>query len=232
MKKFKLLIASTILAFTSFGQMSIYDQETYNQSNPLDCEAIAAGGVNFVDQGGNYDPGMDEYAVFCPNLSMGTKVSIAFATNIGYEYDIHPSDTLYVYDGFNTSAPLLGAFNSGTNPNGFNVAATFQNNPSGCLTVRFRSDAANQGTGWIAKVACGDLPQPFTPHMEAFKNTNTVNDLNPIDTGYVNICQGDSVLLVAKPDFPYSSLVTGSGYYQHADSTKFKWSVAGFGNLP
>ena len=118
---------------------------------------------------------------------------------------------MYVYDGFSTAAPLLGAFNSGTNPNGFNVQASFQNNPSGCLTVRLRSDAASEGTGWVAKVACGDLPQPIVPHLEAFVNGHTTNDLNPIDTGYVNVCLGDSVLLVAKPSVPYAEEVTGTG---------------------
>jgi len=231
MKKIKLLLASTFLAFTSFGQMSIYDQEAYNQTTPLDCGTLAAGGVNFVDQGGNYGPNMDEYVVFCPDLNQGSKVSIAFAINIGYEFNIDPTDTLYIYDGFNFAAPLLGAFNSGTNPNGFNVQASFANNTSGCLTARFRSDGSAEGTGWIAKVACGDLPQPIQPHLEAFVNGGTTNALNPIDTGYVNVCLGDSVLLVAKPIFPYSEENAGTGYSQTVDNCTYTWAIGGVGTL-
>ncbi len=231
MKKLQLLLASSLLTFMSFGQMSIYDGETYNQSSPLDCSLLGGQITNFVDQGGNYPAGLDEYAVFCPDLAQGSKVSIAFAINIGYEFDIHPTDTLYIYDGFNTAAPLLGAFNSGTNPMGFNVQASFENNPSGCLTARFRSDGANEGTGWVAKVACGDLVQPIIPHLEAFVNDNTTNDLYPIDTGYVNVCLGDSVLLVAKPSFPYAEEVTGTGYSQTLDNATYTWAIGGVGTL-
>lgn len=231
----KTLFSSLLLlfiGFTSYGQMSIYDGNTYNQSNPLDCGALAAGGTNFIDQGGNYPANLDEFAVFCPDLNQGSKVSIAFAINIGYEFDIHPSDTLYIYDGPSTASNLLGAFNSGTNPMGFNVQATFANNPSGCLTARLRSDGSNEGTGWIAKVACGDLPQPIEPHLEAFVNGSATNALNPIDTGYVNVCLGDSVLLVAKPIFPYAEEITGTGYSQTTENATYTWAIGGVGTLP
>ena len=180
--KLKQLIAGLVsLCFAGFAsaQMSIYDND-YDQANPLDCGTLAIGGTNFVDMGGNYLPSTDETIVFCPDLAQGSKVSIAFATNIGYEFNIDPTDTMYIFDGPSITAPLLGAFNSGTNPTGMNVQASFANNPSGCLTVRFRSDAATQGTGWIAKVACGDLAQPFVPHLEAFVNGSAVNVLNPM----------------------------------------------------
>ncbi|NBX38537.1 MAG: hypothetical protein EBR54_03865 [Flavobacteriia bacterium] len=110
----------------------------FPQANPLNCGAIIppAGGTNFSDGPGNYTPNMNEVITFCPDLTQGSKVSIAFATNIGFTFNIDPSDTLYVYDGPTTASPLIGAYNSGTNPTGFFVQASFQNNPSGCLTLR------------------------------------------------------------------------------------------------
>jgi subtilisin-like proprotein convertase family protein len=225
----------SLLAIFAFGaaqaQMSIYDND-YDQMNPLDCGALAVGGVNFIDMGGNYQPNTDETIVFCPDLTQGSKVSIAFATNIGYQFDIHPTDTLYIYDGPSIASNLLGAFNSGTNPTGMNVQASFANNPSGCLTTRFRSNGANEGTGWIAKVACGNLAQPFVPHLEAFVNGSPTNVLNPIDTGYVDICLGDSILLVAKPQFPYSLENTSTGYSQNATNCNYSWTIGGLGTLP
>src|SRR5690606_29382 len=116
---------------------------------------------------------------------------------------IDPTDTLYIYDGPNTSAPLLAAVNSGTDPGGLFVQASFENNPSGCLTFQFVSDGANENVGWDAHLGCGDLFQPFEPHIEAFKNGVGANVLNPLDTGYVDVCFGDSILFVAKPIFPY-----------------------------
>ncbi|AEA45286.1 proprotein convertase P-domain-containing protein [Fluviicola taffensis] len=228
----KLLLAIGILTtgFTSFSQMTISDAD-YVGVNQLNCTALSAGGLNFIEMAGNYAPNFSDTITFCPDLSQGTKVSIAFATNIGYEFDIHPSDTLYIYDGPNTSAPLLTASNSATNPTGGNWQATFLNNPSGCLTVRFKSDAINEGTGWLAKVACGNLAQPYYPHLEAFVNGNPQNQINPIDTGYVNVCLGDSILFVAKHLFPYSFESTGHGYLQNLNNINYNWTISNVGPL-
>lgn len=231
MKAIKLFLLFLFAGFGVEAQMSIYDND-FDQSHPLNCDSLAPLGTNFVDQGGNYSSNMNETITFCPNLAMGSKVSIAFGTNIGYEFNIDATDTLYVYDGPTTASPLLGAFNSVTNPTGMNVQASFTNNPSGCLTVQFVSDAATEGTGWIAKVACGDLPQPFYPHIEAYVNNGTTNVLNPLDTGYVNVCLGDSILLVAKPQFPYSLENTGTGYSQTAANSTYIWNIGGVGTLP
>lgn len=227
--KFALIAITGLFSTTALAQMSIYDND-FDVSNPLNCDSLAtASTTNFVDMGGNYMPNMDEVITFCPDLTQGSKVSITFATNIGFEFDIHPTDTIYIYDGPNTSAPLLGAYNSGTNPNGFNVQASFVNNPSGCLTVRFVSDGANEGTGWIANVACGDAPQPFYPHLEAYVNGVGSNVINPIDTGYIDVCFGDSILLVAKPLFPYSLENTGTGYSQNVNNCDYTWTIGGVG---
>jgi subtilisin-like proprotein convertase family protein len=232
-RKFCLLTLLSLFFVTgAHAQYSIYDDD-FDQNNPLNCDSLGAiDGTNFVDMGGNYLPNMDETITFCPDLAQGTKVSLAFATNIGYEWNVDGTDTLYVFDGPSITSPLLGMHNSVTDPNGFFEVASFANNPSGCLTVRFRSDAAVQGTGWIAKVACGDMPQPFFPHIEAFVNGQGPNALNPIDTGYVNICFGDSVLFVAKPDFPYSFENTGAGYSQTADNASYNWTIGGVGTIP
>lgn len=230
MRKLLLAITSLCTGFVSYSQMTILDAD-YVGANKLNCTALSAGGLNFMDMNGNYIPNLDETVTLCPDLTQGTKVSIAFATNIGYEFDIHPSDTLYIYDGPTTSAPLLAAVNSGTNPTGGNWQASFQNNTSGCLTVRFKSDGADGGTGWLAKVACGNLAQPYYPHLEAFVNGDPQNRLNPIDTGYVNVCLGDSILFVAKPLFPYSLEATGFGYSQNVDSLTYNWNISTIGAM-
>jgi subtilisin-like proprotein convertase family protein len=228
-----LSILFVALAHLGFSQvtLTIADPD-YNQTNPLNCAGIVpTGGTNFIDGVGNYLPNTDQTLVLCPDLAQGSKVSISFATNIGFEFDIHPTDTLYVYDGPSTSAPLLGAYNSGTNPVGFFVQASFANNPSGCLTLRFRSNGANEGTGWVANVACGDPPQPIEPHIEAFKNGVGTNVLNPLDTGYVDLCFGDSVLLTATPLFPYSLENTNTGYSQTVANCNYTWTIGGVGQF-
>ena len=232
----KLILRSILFVFAFISSVNAQVTLTltgpdYNSTNPLNCSGIVpTGGTNFIDGAGNYAPNMNETLVLCPDLTQGSKVSIAFATNIGFEWDVHPTDTLYIYDGASTAAPLLGAYNSGTNPVGLFAQASW-NNPTGCLTLRFKSNGANEGTGWVANVACGNPPQPIVPHVEAFKNGGGNNIMNPLDTGFVDLCPGDSVLLKALPGFPYSLENTNTGYSQTNNNCTFTWTIGGVGQF-
>jgi subtilisin-like proprotein convertase family protein len=223
-------IAISSIALNSFSQLTLSDPD-YNQSNPLDCSGIIpASATNFTDGAGNYLPNQKDTIVFCPDLTQGSKVSIAFATNIGFTWNVDPSDTLYVFDGPNTSSPLIGAYNSGTNPLSFFVQASW-NNPTGCLTLVFHSNGSGEGTGWDANVACGNPQQPFFPHIEAYKNGSGLNVLNPLDTGYVDVCFGDSILFIAKPLFPNAFEVNGYGYSQNVNNCNYQWTIGGIGQF-
>ena len=232
MKQFIFSALTIILGFSLNSQILLTGPD-YPTSNPLNCSAIIppAGGTNFSDGPANYLPNMNEVITFCPDLTQGSKVSIVFATNIGFTFDVHPTDTLYVYDGPSIASPLLGAYNSGTNPNGFFVQASFQNNPSGCLTLKFKSNGTSEGTGWDANVACGNPQQPFFPHIQAFINGVGANALNPIDTGYVDICFGDSILFVSTANFPYAAELTNTGYSQNANNCSYQWTIGGIGQF-
>lgn len=234
MKSF-LLFNFLLAAFAfnhSFAQLTLSDPD-YDAANPLDCAGIVPGGgsgTNFIDGGANYLPNTYEILVLCPDLNQGSKVSIAFATNIGFTWNVDASDTLYVFDGPNISSPLLGAYNSATDPNGFFVQASWSN-PSGCLTLLFVSDGAIEGTGWDANVACGNTYQPFEPHIEAYLNGAGSNILNPLDTGYVDMCFGDSIMFVAKPLFPNSFEVNGFGYSQNVNNCNYEWTISNIGQF-
>lgn len=213
-------------------QQLLLTDPDYDQNNPLDCAGIAVqgGGTNFEDGAGNYAPNTNDTLVLCPDLMQGSKVSVAFATNAGFVWDVDASDTLYVYDGPNTSSPLIGAYNSSTDPNGFFAQASWSN-PTGCLTLVFISNGQNEGAGWAANVACGDPPQPFIPHIEAFINGTGPNVVNPLDTGYIDVCFGDTIMLVSNPDFPNSFETNGYGYSQNNNNCTFDWTISGIGQF-
>ncbi|MDG1147884.1 MAG: gliding motility-associated C-terminal domain-containing protein [Crocinitomicaceae bacterium] len=218
----------------TFGQSVLMGDEGYLQTNPADCATFGIGSNNFFDDGNgaNYSANFNDTTVFCPDLNLGTKMTMTFAINAGFEFDVDGSDSIYVFDGPDVSAPLLGVHNSVTDPMGFAYTASWSN-PSGCLTVVFVSDGANEGTGWNANVQCGNQAQPFEPHVEAFINGQGVNVLNPLDTGFVDVCFGDSVLLVATPVFPHSLENTGYGYSQNVNSTiSFDWYITDGGTYP
>ena len=237
MKKFIKSLAVCLFAMTtlnSFGQIVLMGDPGYSEANPADCSTFGVGAQNFYDDGSaaNYSANFNDTTVFCPDLTLGTKMTLTFAINAGFEFNVDPSDSIYVYDGPDTSSPLLGVHNSGTDPNGFAYTASW-NNSSGCLTVVFISDAGpSEGSGWIANAQCGNPNQPFEPHIEAFINGVGANALNPIDTGFVDVCFGDSVLLVAKPIFPNSLESTGFGYSQNLTNVDFDWYISDGGTYP
>ncbi|MBL6660764.1 MAG: T9SS type A sorting domain-containing protein [Crocinitomicaceae bacterium] len=73
------------------------------------------------------------------------------------------------------------------------------------------------------------INQPFDPHMEAYVNGSTVNALTPLDTGFVDVCLGDSILFVSTPNFYNSLENTGTGYSQDVNfNIDFEWTI---GNL-
>lgn len=59
-------------------------------------------------------------------------------------------DTLWLYDGSNTDAPLIGAYTGTTSPG--NIIAT-----SGSFTLRFKSDGATNLPGFVARYTCNEM---------------------------------------------------------------------------
>ena len=230
---FALLVSLTFL-IRSHAQTVTMGDDGFPEANPMDCDNFGLVGTNFEDPGGggNYPANFNDTTVFCPDLNLGTKATITFAINAGFEFDVDGSDFIWVYDGPNTNAPLLGIHNSVTDPTGFTYQASW-NNPSGCLTVVFISDGAVEGTGWLANASCGNQFQPFEAHMEAFVNGVGLDAINPTDTGFVDICFGDSILFVAKPIFPNSLDSTGYGYSQNIDlDIDFEWNITDGNSYP
>lgn len=211
-----------------FGQFNITGPN-YPPSSPVNCATNSdINVVNFFDDGGAanpYAPGQTHTVTICPDIPNGTpKIQGSFGGQ-GFSWDVHPSDTLYVYDGPDANSPLLGAYNNGNAPTGFGAVASWTN-PTGCLTFVFVSDGTNQGAGWAANIACAAPPQDIEMHIEAFINGTGGNAMFPLDTGYVDICQGDSVLFVAKPNFPYSFENTGVGYSQTLTNIDYLWEFS------
>jgi hypothetical protein len=69
--------------------------------------------------------------------------------------------------------------------------------------------------------------------IEAYINGVGPNALNPLDTGFVDVCFGDSILFVAKPIFPHSLETTGYGYSQNVNTNiDFDWEITDGGTYP
>lgn len=107
----------------------------------------------FYDSGGPtaaYQNNENYTMTFLP-ATPGSAIRVTFeefSTESGYDY-------LYIYNGINTSAPLIGTYQGTTSPG--TVTAT---NSQGALTFRFTSDASVTPDGWAATVSCYSTQVP------------------------------------------------------------------------
>ncbi len=118
---------------------NIYPGTGYPYSCGVDTLTGAQG--SFEDGSGgisNYTGNLDCTWLIAPEDSVK---NITLSFNL---FDVHTSDSLYVYDGSDVTAPLLGVFNGTTLP----VALTSTSNR---LFVRFVSDAIDHASGWQAE---------------------------------------------------------------------------------
>lgn len=86
-------------------------------------------------------------------------------------------DFLYVYDGPDTDAPLLGAYSGTENPGPFTSTAQ-----GGSLTFEFISDPFENGAGWNATVSCAlSLKENVFTNLQYFPNptSGTVTITSP-----------------------------------------------------
>jgi gliding motility-associated-like protein len=228
----KILLATLffVASFTAICQPILITGADLDTLNQFDCAANTTAAPNFFDSGNagtNYGNNENEEITVCPDFGNGSNtLGVTFGINGAFTFGVHASDTIFVYDGPNTTFPLLGAHNSDTDPNGFNHIASFGINPTGCLTFVFKSDAVNDSTGWEANISCLNLPQPFTAHMIGQLSGTGPDAINPTDTGYIDICLGDSILFTATGNYPFDSTTTGHGYVQDSTTVTYEWNFS------
>lgn len=238
MKKSILLYTTVLFGFSLNAQILVSDPDR-DVNNPCDCAASFTDNStpNFYDTGGSgsdYGNNENEVITFCPDNG-GSKITLFFGTNAGFTWDVDATDFVNVFDGPSTASPLLVSANSTTHPTGISAGVTTASwsNTSGCLTVQFISDGAGTGTGWEANISCGTPWQPMQLHTSAYIGVGEANGEGDLiddmtnklitgaqpDTGYVNVCLGDSIMFVNSTVYPYEpggqlGADAGGGYNQ------------------
>ena len=147
---------------------------------------------------------------FCSNNATNTHIKLYFWT-----FDIDASDTLFIYDGPNTTSPLIGAYNNDNSLFLFPVNATAAN-PSGCLTVQFKSDGASTGPGWDAEIFCVIACQTVISGIDS-----AAMSPHPSDSMYIDICYGDTIDFVGTGIFPQNNII----YSQSNATSTFTWNL-------
>ena len=168
----KLIYTLFLISLTQFG----YSQCIYS----------------FTDNGGatgNYLPNSNMTYTICPLIIDG------FVTVTFTEFNTEPEhDGLYVYDGNTIAAPQIASSNgAGFVPGG--QSGSFWGNtipgpftsttPGGCLTFVFKSDSANQNSGWLAySDACETPSSGFKLNAFLDANNNGIKDSGENDAPF------------------------------------------------
>ncbi|HBF87013.1 MAG TPA: hypothetical protein DDX39_00115 [Bacteroidales bacterium] len=155
---------------------SVFATSNFTTSALLPSYTSTACIGKFTDTGGEnnlYDHNEDYTFTIAPTGA--TKISISFS-----QFDCEAGyDTLWVYDGSNTSSPLIGAFNGTVSP-GTIVSS------GGSLTFYFWSDYATVTDGWVANWIsiggnCNINPTTEIASLEDWQTDNFTVDFTDTD---------------------------------------------------
>jgi hypothetical protein len=186
---YRAAVTNGCTSYSSTSSISFSCPDIIHPSSGTNSTTIQCGGsYSYRDPGntGNYSNNLNGLLTICPS-SPGQYVNVnftSFNTEASYDY-------VYVFDGYDAHAPLLGVY-AGNNALLGNVKAT-SSNSSGCLSFRFFSDGATTTSGWEANVTCSGTPSAITP-------TTNIEDCQ----GAVVVC-GDASLVGG---------TTGGGYHE------------------
>lgn len=204
-------LALGLITATAFAQISIADEGMVE---------IECGPVTFLEDsnanGGSYAANEEYTITICPGVGGSVVSAIIDAPGIGDIWDVAAGDFVTIYNGLDTSAPVLGVYNTGIDPSGISTVAT-TNNASGCLTIVFTSDGATEGEGFSMRLNCYTAQQPFEVNIQSDEAADPTWD------DQILICPGETVEFTAVGDYPLS----GFGYDQDDMTCYFEWS---FGN--
>ena len=161
-------ILFTLLASSAWSQTINLDA-TVNGTTQSTCSATLydSGGPS-----GQYQNDEDYSITFCS--TNGDCMQVDFTS-----VDMEPGyDYVYIYDGNNTSAPLLATVNGTTNPGTITSSGT-------CITIRITTDGSVQHDGFAAMISCtGNCyvpPPPPTNNDACSADTLVVgSSCNPI----------------------------------------------------
>ena len=235
MRKKILFIVLLLMAYVARSQAPTYNLNATNNGQSI---TITNEGAFLYDDGGlsgTYTAGKDFSITFCGTCQLNS-YRMGFYFN---SFDIHETDTIFIYDGTSTSDRLIMKANNSNSLLNKRVYPT-TNNTSGCLTVRFKTnDDNNVGEGFEMNVICGYPCENSYPVIEDtyYKvvdgrniplQTKFTYDIDTTETGEIDslayktidICKFDSIVLKA-----HGVYATDFGYYTGDDpTTLFQWS--------
>lgn len=162
MKQLFLIPFFIFLGILVLPAQTYYRLDATNDGSTINLTCPIAN-TRFADDGANsthYANGVDRTITFCAPAGKLLKFDFGCGSNLTIER-IHSSDTLFIYNGNSTAAPLLYAV-TGNSANSnrlpyFDEGSDFVFLSTGsCITFRLKANASNNDDGWDACISCVD----------------------------------------------------------------------------
>ena len=189
-----------------------------SQSYSMDGTPITDCSGFFYDSGGsggNYGSSESLTTTICSDGTDGTHIQLIFSA-----VELEGGDAICFFDGPDVTAPMLACNNDFMVGSPFIIQATAANT-TGCVTITFNSDGGGETAGWQAAINCIPSCQTILANL-----VNSDPVVSPVDTGYIDICQGERVFFYGEGIYPQDGVV-----YNHSDLTSsFEWDF-GDGNF-
>lgn len=248
MKKSIILLALGILiSFPSILKAqetpSIFLNQSTHGSTAVYCDAYVydSGGAS-----GNYDTSSYIWRAFCPSNN-NNRISLTFE-----QFDIHPSDSIEIYSGVGLGGSIHSTgdnvpFFTNDDLLGKTIIA-YPTETSGCLTIHLKSGRTQTAAGFKAKLECVSYCQYPIAELDTFFYkiapdgtktsfamryfTDTIFNLSDsskyeiVKYKAIDICDGDSIQIVADVKFPENDL----SYHQSDSNLIYYWNF-GDGNV-
>ena len=215
-----------ILAFLAFiicGVIGTVSAQTVVTMGGSTTDVTGCGFVIYDHGGlqGNYGPNRNDLLTIHSSNPNAACVQIFVVT---LDFDIHPSDTLYIYDGLTPDDSLLiGAINNDVmyGVTATNVAFTATvNNPSGAITLRFVSDSVGQGGGYVIHTGCVAPCQRVSLEIDSVLSSHYPH-LAEDGFYYVDLCEKDTLHMVVHGVYQDNDF----SYHQDDANTTFTWDL-------
>lgn len=218
--RYNLLFWMSLLIATNFG-FSQTNIRIENNRRVNVCEG------RFLDTGGpgalfnQYANNEDITFTICPD-DPGRRIQLTFT-----QFRVVDEDVLCFYDGVDKNAPLLSCWDDKVSQGGLDalfgsdfektVQSTLENT-SGCITVHFRSNGTGRALGWSADISCAFKCQPVVASI-----ASSTPEIIPVDTGWINVCLGESISLTGAASYPESG--QPNKYSQSEGTSQFIWNL-------
>lgn len=206
---FLLLFIGVLSTSNSFGQRS------FLMKNGKDSTGTCGG--LFLDSGGAGTAPANQYRnnetytyTFCSDDTAKTHMAIGFDL-----LDLAVGDELCFFDGRSVTDSLLGCASDFARTQN-SIIETTSRNPSGCLTVTFRSNNDGiVGNGWLAHMLCIASCQTVKAQITA-----TTPPVFPADTGWIDACPNGRISFKGRGVYSLNDIA-----YHQADSiSNFEWN--------